>query len=100
MTLGAQYLTRNTTFKKFVVRATQPTFLCATPKTDILAKLSYYPGVPHVRTSTAQKRLSQNVQPLPLPWDDQYDQIAFGSHERCVRLINQNIDLLVVRATN
>ena len=33
-------------------------------------KLSYQPGAPHVKSSTAQKRLRQTVQPLP--WDDSY----------------------------
>ena len=60
LTWGAQYLTRNMTSKKFV-RATAPTFLCTSPKTIILVKLSHKPGVPYVRSSTAHKQLRQKV---------------------------------------
>ena len=62
-TCGAQFLTANMSSKKFV-RATLQTFLCASTKANInirLGKLSYEPGVPHVRSSTTQKYLSQNV---------------------------------------
>ena len=54
-------------FDKFF-GATRSTFLCASLKIFPVVKLSYTPGVPHVRSSTAQKRLSQKVQPLP--WDE------------------------------
>ena len=66
LTLGAQCLIRNVTPKKFL-RATRPTFLCVSPETII-------PGVPHVRSSTTQKQLSQKVQPL------QWDASKLGIH--------------------
>ena len=66
LTCGVQYLTRHMPSNEFV-RATGPTFLRACTKPNILEILSYYPGIPHVRSSTAQKHLSQKVQPLP--WD-------------------------------
>ena len=66
-----QYLIRNMTSKIFV-RATRTILPCAINSLEatLLVKLSYYPGVPHVGSSTVQKRLSQIVQPLP--WDDYF----------------------------
>ena len=68
LTWRGQYLTRNMTSTKFV-RATRQTSLCASTRTIILENIMLnYHIVPHVRSSTAHKKMSQGVQSLP--WDD------------------------------
>ena len=70
-TLGAQYLTRYDTWKKFV-RATRMALLCASPKTNKRVKVSSYLLVHHLGNSVGQKPLAKRVQPLP--WGDSYVQ--------------------------
>ena len=53
-------MTRNMTLKKFV-RATRPTFLRAGRKIITIAKRSYQPQAPHVRSSIAQKCATPTV---------------------------------------
>ena len=40
LTLGAQYLTRYNTWKKFVGATTRPALVCASPKTNVRLKVS------------------------------------------------------------
>ena len=67
LTRGARLLYPETLLRRNSLAQPDQHFLCASPETFTVVKLSYTPEVPHVRSSTAQIRLSQNVQPLP--WD-------------------------------
>ena len=75
LTIGAQYLTRYNTWKKFV-RATRPALVCARPKLNIRVFSSSKLVVPYLRSSTGQKPLAQNVQPLP--WGDSETVSKYG----------------------
>ena len=65
--VGGRYRTRYNTWKKFV-RATRPALACVRPELNIRVIFSSKLAVPHLRNSTGQKPLAQNVQPLP--WGD------------------------------
>ena len=75
--LGAQHLIRNMASTKFV-SATHPSFLRPSPniiETTLVKNITLTGSSSHVRSSTDQKYLSQNVQPLP--WDDSYGRFFF-----------------------